>query len=59
LAFIIVGYGRREKILKQWTELKRRTILERKKYNDRITVTGAENRLLIERQICLIFAEDV
>ena len=37
-----VYYGRREKILKKRTELKRKTILERKKYNDRITVTGAE-----------------
>ena len=37
-----VYYGRREKILKKRTELKRKTILERKKYNDRITVTGVE-----------------
>jgi hypothetical protein len=37
-----VYYGRREKILKKRTELKRKTILERKKYNDRIIVTGAE-----------------
>jgi transposase InsO family protein len=37
-----VYYGRRGKILKQRTELKRTTILERKKYNDRITVTGAK-----------------
>lgn len=37
-----VYYGRCEKILKQRTELKRKTIIERKKYNDRITVTGAE-----------------
>jgi hypothetical protein len=37
-----VYYERREKILKKRTELKRKTILERKKYNGRITVTGAE-----------------
>ena len=37
-----VYYGRREKILKKRIELKRKTVLERKKYNDRITVTGAE-----------------
>jgi hypothetical protein len=37
-----VYYGRREKILKKRTELKRKTVLERKKYNDRITVAGAE-----------------
>jgi hypothetical protein len=29
-----VYYGRREKILKTRTELKRKTILERKKYNE-------------------------
>jgi putative transposase len=34
--------GRREKILKKRAELKRKTILERKKYNSKITVTGAE-----------------
>jgi len=37
-----VYYGRREKILKKRTELKIKTILERKKCNDKITVTGAE-----------------
>jgi transposase InsO family protein len=37
-----VYYGRREKILKKRAELKRKTVLERKKYNDTITVTGAE-----------------
>ena len=37
-----VYYGRREKILKKRTELKRKTIIERKKFNDRITVTGVE-----------------
>jgi len=37
-----VYYGRREKILKKRAELKRKTVLERKKYNDKITVTGAE-----------------
>jgi len=37
-----VYYGRREKILKKRTELKRKTIVERKKYNDRITITGVE-----------------
>jgi hypothetical protein len=37
-----VYYGRREKILKKRAELKKKTILERKKYNDTITVTGAE-----------------
>jgi transposase InsO family protein len=37
-----VYYGRRERILKQRAELKRKTIVERKKYNSKITVTGAE-----------------
>jgi len=37
-----VYYGRREKILKQRIELKAKTVLERKKYNDSITVTGAK-----------------
>jgi hypothetical protein len=37
-----VYYGRREKILKKRAELKKKTILERKKYNDTITVTEAE-----------------
>jgi len=36
-----VYYGRREKILAKRTELKRRTVLERKEYNSIIT-TGAE-----------------
>ena len=36
-----VYYGRREEILAKRTELKRRTVLERKKYNSTIT-TGAE-----------------
>jgi hypothetical protein len=37
-----VYYGHREKILKQRTELKRQTVLERKKYNNKIIVTGVE-----------------
>ena len=37
-----VYYGRRKKILKKRAELKKQTMLERKKYNVRITVTGAE-----------------
>jgi hypothetical protein len=37
-----VYYGRREKILKKRIKLKRKTVLEREKYNDRITVAGAE-----------------
>lgn len=37
-----VYYGRRETILKQRIELKRKTIVERKKYNDTITVIGVE-----------------
>jgi putative transposase len=37
-----VYYGRRGKILKKRTELKIKAVLERKKRNDRITVTGAE-----------------
>jgi hypothetical protein len=36
-----VYYGRRERILAKRTELKRRTILERKKYNSAMTI-GAE-----------------
>ena len=36
-----VYYGRRKKILKKRAERKKQTMLERKKYNDRITVTGA------------------
>jgi hypothetical protein len=37
-----VYYGRRERIPKQRTELKRKTIVERKKYNDIITVKEVE-----------------
>jgi putative transposase len=37
-----VYYGRREKILKRRAELKRKTILARKMYNSKISVTGAE-----------------
>jgi transposase InsO family protein len=37
-----VYYGRREKILKKRTELKRKTVLTRKQYNDKLTVTGVE-----------------
>ena len=37
-----VYYGHRGKILKKRTELKIKAVLERKKCNDRITVTGAE-----------------
>ena len=37
-----VYYGRRERILKDRAELKRKTILERKQYNSKITITGAE-----------------
>jgi hypothetical protein len=37
-----VYYGRREKILKNRTESKRKTVFERKQYNDKLTVTGAE-----------------
>lgn len=36
-----VYYGRREEILKQRAELKRETVLEKKKYNGKITA-GAE-----------------
>jgi len=35
-----VYYGRREKILKQRAELRRKTILQREKYNDRITCSS-------------------
>jgi len=37
-----VYYKRREKILKKRTELKKKTILERKKYNGKMTEIGAE-----------------
>lgn len=37
-----VYYGRREKILKKRAKLKRKTILERKQYNSKITITGVE-----------------
>jgi hypothetical protein len=37
-----VHLGRREAILKKQTELKAKTILERKKYNSKITTVGAE-----------------
>jgi len=37
-----VYYRRREQILKKRTELKIKTVIERKQYNDKIIVTGAE-----------------
>jgi hypothetical protein len=37
-----VYYKRREKILKQRAELKIKTVVERKEYKDRITLTGVE-----------------
>ena len=37
-----VYYGKREDILKHRDELRNKTVLERKKYNSKITVTGAE-----------------
>jgi transposase InsO family protein len=37
-----VYYGRREDILNRRAQLKRKTIVERKRYNSRITSTGAE-----------------
>jgi len=37
-----VYFKRREKILRQRNKVKRKTIVEIKKYNDRITLTGAE-----------------
>jgi len=37
-----VYYGRREKILDRRAELKIKTILERRKYNNKIIETGAE-----------------
>jgi len=38
-----VYYGRRESILKQRSELKRKTLLERKKYNGKMVKKGAES----------------
>ncbi len=35
-------YGQREKNLKKRAELKRKTVLERKQYNSKISITGAE-----------------
>jgi rhamnose utilization protein RhaD (predicted bifunctional aldolase and dehydrogenase) len=35
-------YGRREGILRQRAELKKKTVLERKRYNSKITETGAK-----------------
>jgi len=37
-----VYYGRREQILKKRAGLKRKTILARKMYNSKISITGAE-----------------
>jgi len=37
-----VYYGQRENILNKRAELKRKTILERKKYNSKIIETGVE-----------------
>ena len=37
-----VYYGRRDEILAKRAELKEKTILERKKYNGKITTVGAE-----------------
>ena len=37
-----VYYGRRERILNRRAELKRKTILERKRENSKILITGAE-----------------
>ena len=37
-----VYYSRRERILKKRAELKRKTVLERKQYNSKISITGAE-----------------
>ena len=37
-----VYYGRREKILNKRAELKRKTILERKRYNSKMIKSGAE-----------------
>ena len=37
-----VYYNRREKILNKRAELKRKTIVARKLYNSKITITGAE-----------------
>ena len=48
-----------DEILAKRAELKEKTILERKKYNGKITTVGAENRLLNKRPSCHIFAEDI
>ncbi len=37
-----VYYGQRKKILNKRVELKRKTILEKKKYNSKIIETGVE-----------------
>jgi hypothetical protein len=37
-----VYYGRRDEILAKRAEIKEKTILERKKYNSKITTVGAE-----------------
>ena len=37
-----VYYGRRDEILTKRVELKEKTILERKEYNSKISITGAE-----------------
>jgi len=37
-----VYYSRRERILKKRQELKRKTVLERKQYNSKISITGTE-----------------
>ena len=37
-----VYYGRRENILKKRAEPKRKTVLERKKFNSKISITGVE-----------------
>jgi putative transposase len=37
-----VYYGRRDKVLDKRAELKNKTVLERKEYNNKISITGAE-----------------